>query len=72
MGVRSRDITELTTAVEESSATAANAATALLARARDSVAQAVSTYPRASLVSALAAGFLLARLVRRAGERGWS
>jgi hypothetical protein len=70
MSAARTDVTELTRA-ESAGEAAAEAAGAAVARARDAVVRVVGDHPRASLVGALAVGFLLARIVRRMSE-DWS
>jgi hypothetical protein len=71
MSAARTEVTELTTDGESAGEAAAAAAGAAVARARQAIVQVVGDYPRASLVGAVALGFLLARLVRKASE-DWS
>jgi hypothetical protein len=70
MSAARTDVTELTR-TDSAGEAAAAAAGAAVARARDAVVRVVSTHPRASLLGAVALGFLVARLVRKLGE-DWS
>jgi hypothetical protein len=71
MSAARTDVRELTMSAESAGEAAAAAAGAAVGRARDAVVRVVGNHPRASLVGAVALGFLLARLVRKASE-DWS
>jgi hypothetical protein len=71
MGTAPDDITEWRTRSVDADDVTSAAAVAVLTRARESVVRVVSANPRASLLGAVALGFLVAKLVRKISE-DWS